>query len=264
MTAAEKKLRRDGSPALRIALIGGTSGIGRALADALVARGDRLFLTGRAPEEVERIVSDLEVRHDAKVYGALFDARDLEQRQQLIQRAVHELHGLDGVIVTFGEIGDRQRARNDAAYARELHDVNFQAPAELLDDAGAYFENHPAIHGQQRFIAAIGSVAGDRGRQSNYHYGASKAALHAQMQGLRHRLHDSGVHVLTVKPGLIDTPMVFGRDDLVFVVSAQRAAADIVSGIDRRKNELYTPWFWRWIMLGIRALPEFLFRRMKV
>ncbi|MEM7165416.1 MAG: SDR family NAD(P)-dependent oxidoreductase [Planctomycetota bacterium] len=254
---------------MKIALIGGTSGIGRALADAFLARGDELFLTGRAPEEVERIVADLEVRHGVPVYGAILDGADVEHRRRVLDNARQRLGGLDGVIVTFGEIGDRQRARTDSAYARKLHDINYQAPADLLEEAAAYFEANPVrvapgLSQQPRFLAAIGSVAGDRGRQSNYHYGAAKAALHSHLQGLRHRMHAVGTRVLTVKPGLIDTPMVFGRDDLVFVVSAERAASEIIEALDKGTNELYTPWFWRWIMLVIRLLPEFIFRRLKV
>ena len=249
---------------MKIVLIGGTSGIGRALAHEFLARGDELLLTGRSAEEVERVTADLRVRHgqrDPVVHGAVFDVMDLPQRRALIDRAVGCLGGLDGIMVTVGEIGDRALARSDADYARTIQEINYQAPADLLDAAANYFEAHP---GEGRFLAAVGSVAGDRGRQSNYHYGSSKAALHAHLQGLRHRMHAAGTHVLTIKPGLIDTPMVFGRDDLIFLVSAERAARDIVSALEGGTNELYTPWFWRWIMLAIRVMPEFLFRRMKV
>src|SRR6516164_9862855 len=125
---------------------------------------------------------------------------------------------------------------------RQSLDVNFLSAAELLEIAAAYFE--PRRSG---FIAAISSVAGDRGRQSNYTYGAAKAGLTAYLQGLRNRLWRAGVHVLTVNPGFVDTPMTRGRinPNSLLVATPERVARDIDRALRRRRDVLYTPWFWR-------------------
>ena len=131
----------------------------------------------------------------------------------------------------------------------------------LLAPLANYLESR-----RRGYLAAISSVAGDRGRQSNYTYGAAKAGLTAYLQGLRNRLYRSGVHVLTIKPGFVDTRMTQGRvnPNSPLVASAARVARDIDRAIRRRRNVIYTPWFWRPIMLAVRALPEFLFKRLKL
>jgi short-subunit dehydrogenase len=116
------------------------------------------------------------------------------------------------------------------------------------------------------YIAAVSSVAGDRGRQSNYTYGASKAGLSAYLQGLRNRLHPAGVHVLTVKPGFVDTPMTHGlvNPDSPLVASPEQVAADVDLAIRKRKDVIYTRWFWRAVMLVIGSIPERVFKRLKL
>jgi decaprenylphospho-beta-D-erythro-pentofuranosid-2-ulose 2-reductase len=124
-----------------------------------------------------------------------------------------------------------------------------------------------AAHMQQRgggTIAAISSVAGDRGRKSNYLYGAPKAALSVYLEGLRYRMSAHGVHVLTIKPGFVDTPMTFGRTPKALTASPHRVARDIHRALQRRRSVLYTPWFWWWIMLIIRMIPAPIFRRMSI
>ena len=113
-------------------------------------------------------------------------------------------------------------------------------------------------------LAAISSVAGDRGRQSNYVYGTAKAAVNTYLQGLRNRLYSKGVHVLTIKPGFVDTPMTAHLRQGPLFASADRVARDIVKAIEKKKCIIYTPWFWRWIMLLIRLIPEPVFRRLKL
>jgi len=114
------------------------------------------------------------------------------------------------------------------------------------------------------FICAVSSVAGDRGRQSNYLYGSTKAALSTYLQGLRNRLARSGVRVVTVKPGFVDTAMTFGRPGMFLVASPQRVGRDVFRAVRRGRCEVYTPWFWRGIMAAIKAIPEPVFKRMKL
>jgi short-subunit dehydrogenase len=129
----------------------------------------------------------------------------------------------------------------------------------LLEQFAARFEERG-----EGFIAAISSVAGDRGRQSNYIYGASKAGLSAYLEGLRNRLYHRGVHVTTIKPGFVDTKMTFGLPGLFLVASPQQAAKAMYAAIVKKKNTAYVPWFWRYIMLIIRHVPDWQFKKMRM
>ena len=142
-----------------------------------------------------------------------------------------------------------------------LFRINLVSAAVILEQAADYFGRRGA-----GVIVALSSVAGDRGRQSNYLYGASKAGLTALLSGLRNRLHAKGVAVVTVKPGFVDTPMLYGRPlpASFLVASPDRVAADIVTAIERHRDVVYTPWYWRGIMAAIRLLPETLFKRLRM
>ena len=149
----------------------------------------------------------------------------------------------------------------DFTAARHMIDVNFTSTVSILSLAANYLEER-----KTGFIGIISSVAGDRGRQSNYTYGATKAALSAYAQGLRNRLCKSGVHVLTIKPGFVATRMTTGLLDpnSPMVAKPETIANDIVKALTRRRPVVYTPWFWRYIMLLICAIPERIFQRMKL
>jgi len=136
-------------------------------------------------------------------------------------------------------------------------DVNYTSAVSILNIAANYFEER-----QRGFIGAISSVAGDRGRQSNYIYGSTKAGLSVYLEGLRNRLHASGVQVLTIKPGMVDTKMTYGVVyDSPLLASPTKVAQDISKGIEKKRNVLYTPWFWIVIMFIIKIIPEFIFKR---
>jgi short-subunit dehydrogenase len=243
-------------------LVGAASGIAKALAHVLAERGCRLILAARNLEELERISADLKVRHGADVAIERFDALDFDGHEAFVDRAMtHARDRLDGVIVCHGYLPDQKRAEKDFAEARRTIDVNFLSVASVLERFAARFEEQG-----RGVLAAISSVAGDRGRQSNYLYGASKAGLSVYLQGLRNRLYRRGVHVLTIKPGFVDTPMTHGRIDprSPLVVSPERVAKAIDRALRRRRNEIYAPWFWRVILLVIRQIPESLFKRLKL
>ena len=137
--------------------------------------------------------------------------------------------------------------------------TNFTAAAICL----AHLANDFETRGEGGIIG-IGSVAGDRGRQSNYPYGAAKAGLSVFLQGLRNRLAPAGIHVLTVKPGFVDTPMTQGLDGLFLVAPPAKVADDIVRAYTKKKDVLYTPFFWRWIMLITKSIPERIFKKLKL
>jgi short-subunit dehydrogenase len=138
-------------------------------------------------------------------------------------------------------------------------DSNFTAAVSVLNLAADYFAAR-----RGGFLCVLSSVAGDRGRQSNYLYGAAKGGLTVYLQGLRNRLSRSGVQVTTVKPGFVDTPMTYGKPGLFLTATPERAARGILRAIRRRKDEVYVPGFWRWIMEIVRTVPECVFKRMKL
>jgi short-subunit dehydrogenase len=166
--------------------------------------------------------------------------------------------GLDVLLIAVGTLGDPSRAEADPAHLAAVIEVNFTAVAQLLMRAARRLEARG--HG---LIVALSSVAGDRGRPSNYPYGAAKAGLSTFLEGLRGRLHGSGVHVCTVKPGPTDTKMTFGMEDPPpLMADPDRVAADIVAAMARRTDVCYTPPLWRYIMAALRLIPARLFKRL--
>ena len=243
----------------RVVVLGATSAIGRAIAEELARSGDTLHLGGRDEEELQSITADLHIRFEVQVTCSAFEATDFAAHDSYLDDATIALGGLEGVVVVFGDIGDAARSAREPDYARTIHDGNYTGAASILTFAANRLEEKGA-----GFIVCVGSVAGDRGRQSNYIYGAAKGALELFLQGLRNRLTPAGVQVLTVKPGFVDSPMTYGKDGLFLVASPEKVARSIVRAQRRGRNVIYVPWFWRWIMLIIKLIPEPIFRRMKM
>jgi short-subunit dehydrogenase len=156
-------------------------------------------------------------------------------------------------------MGDQLRGQEDFAEARQIIEVNYLSYISLLHHAASHFEKR-----RSGFICALSSVAGDRGRQSNYLYGSSKGALTLYLQGLRNRLSKSGVAVITVKPGIVDTKMTFGKEGLLLMAKPATIASGVFKAVMKRKHSVYLPGFWRWIMLIIRHIPESIFKRMSL
>ena len=145
------------------------------------------------------------------------------------------------------------------AEARRILDTNFTGCVSALEILARRFEARRA-----GFIAALSSVAGDRGRQSNYLYGAAKGGLSTYLQGLRNRLHHSGVRVVTIKPGFVDTAMTYGRPGLFLVASPERVARAVYRALRGGQDVVYVPWFWRPVMFAMRGVPERLFKRLRL
>jgi hypothetical protein len=239
-------------------LVSAGSAIGEQLARRLAAEGDLLHLTGRDPERLERIAADLRVRGAPRVTVEALDVRDAAALGGLIERATAALGGLDGVVYIAGQLPDQAAVDRDPALIREVMEVNALAAMELLGRAALHFEAQ-----QQGLIVAIGSVAGDRGRAVNAAYGAAKGALEIFLSGLRQRLARQGVAVLLIKPGFVDTPMTASFKKGALWASPERVAMEIHEAMRQRRAVLYTPWFWRWILLIIRLIPEPIFVRLR-
>jgi short-subunit dehydrogenase len=166
----------------------------------------------------------------------------------------------DEIIVAYGVLGSQADAETDTVAARNIIDVNFTSVALWVL---ALLREHPA--GRPLSLVGIGSVAGDRGRASNFVYGASKAGVERLLEGLAQKYADSDIHILTVKPGFVDTPMTADMADRkLLLASPERVALDIQRAVSRRRRVVYTPWFWWVIMFIIRNLPWFVFKRLKI
>jgi short-subunit dehydrogenase len=243
-----------------VLIVGATSGIARAVAHCLAQDKYDLILAGRDLEELPKIGADLQIRHGIKVAVQPFEALDFSRHPAFFEDCLKAGGGaLGGVILCQGILVSQSVAQDDFAEARRMIDINFTSMISLLNLAANHFE-------KQRFgfVCAISSVAGDRGRQSNYIYGATKAALNTFLEGLRVRLAKVGVPVTTVKPGFVDTKMTRGLPGMFLVAQPERVARDICRAIRRRRDVVYTPWFWSGIMGIICGIPNFIFKRMKL
>jgi short-subunit dehydrogenase len=207
---------------------------------------------------MEVIAADLRVRGAEQIATERLDITDTAHLADIVSRAADSLGGLDAVILVAGQLPDQDEVNRDSQRLLETMEVNATSAMALLNEAAAFFEQQG--HGQ---IVAIGSVAGDRGRATNYAYGAAKGALEIFLSGLRQRLHKHGVQVLLVKPGFVDTPMTAAFQKGPLWASPERVARDIVRAMAKGKSVIYTPWWWRWIMLVIRLIPEALFVRLR-
>jgi decaprenylphospho-beta-D-erythro-pentofuranosid-2-ulose 2-reductase len=246
-------------PPIRVLVVGATSAIATETARIYAARGARLFLAARNADRLEAVAADLRTRGAAGVETALLDATDHQRCEDVVDAAWTALGGLDVALLAHGVLPDQARCQASAAETLRSIDVNFGSAVALLTPLANRFE--AAGRG---CIAVIGSVAGDRGRQSNYVYGAAKGGVDRFLQGLRNRLFHAGVAVVTLKPGFVDTPMTAGLAQGPLFVSARRAGRDVHRAIERRRDVAYIPWFWRPIMAIIRALPERLFKRLRL
>lgn len=242
-----------------IIIIGATSCIAEAVARRYADQGARFFLVARSSAKLQEVSADLVARGAKEVQVFVMDANDSDLIPQMLDSAWKALGSIDVTVVAHGTMPDQQRAETDIPYAISEFRTNAESVIACL--AGLAQRFGPQEKG---VIAVISSVAGDRGRASNYLYGAAKAAIDAYASGLRSKLFKSGVHVLIIKPGFVATPMTEGLD-LPERITAQpeSVARDIQRAITKRKDVLYTPWFWALIMLLIRWMPAAVFKRTK-
>ncbi len=243
----------------RVLIVGATSAIAAETARVYAAYGARLFLAGRHPQRLEAVAADLRVRGAGSVLTAVLDVTDRQRCDAVVEEAWSTYGGLDVALLAHGVLPDQARCQASAAATIEALEVNFTSAVALLTPLANRFESAGG-----GCIAVITSVAGDRGRQSNYVYGAAKGGLDRFLEGLRNRLFHAGVAVVTLKPGFVDTPMTAGLTQGALFASARRAGRDIHRSIERRRDVAYIPWFWRPIMAILRSLPETVFKRLRL
>lgn len=243
---------------MQLLILGANSEVAEAVARKFAQREKaNLSLASRNLELLEKQARDLEIRYQVKATPFLFDAVDYVSHEAFYRSLEPKP---DGVLLAFGYLGDQPKAQEDFQEARRIIEANFLGAVSILEIVARDFARRG--HG---FIVGISSVAGERGRQSNYLYGAAKGALTIYLGGLRNRLHKHGVRVITVLPGFIRTKMTEHLDlPEKLLADPDEAAEDIYAAYKKGKEVIYTKWLWRWIMAIIRAIPETIFKRLKL
>lgn len=247
----------------KLLIFGATSAIATEVARIWAKRGGSVFCVGRNPEKLSTLIDDLKVRAAGAggwVGSRPADLNEFEGHAGLWGHADQEMGGVDAVLVAHGTLPNQAACQDSVETMLAEFNTNALSAMSLLTLAANRMEARGG-----GLIVAISSVAGDRGRKSNYVYGAAKGALTLFMQGLRNRLAGSGVTVVTIKPGFVDTPMTDGFEKGGPLWSSPALVAEgIVRAMDKRLSVVYLPWFWRYIMLIIRYIPENIFKRMSL
>jgi len=241
----------------KILVLGATSDIARACCELWAKQGASLHLAARQATELEKTAQNLRIRYGIDVVTSILDANNPQSRHALLAGVASDV---TGVLLAYGVLGSQCVSQVDEGVREQELQVNFNSAIHLLEPLAAMMETRRC-----GFIIGIGSVAGDRGRASNYVYGAAKAGFAAYLSGLRNRLSKSQVQVLTVKPGFVNTKMTQGLLlPKVLVASPQQVAQDIVTAVDKKRDVIYSRWFWKYIMRIIVHIPESIFKGMKL
>lgn len=235
-------------------VLGANSDMAIATAKRFAKEGWNIYLASRNVKQLEIEANHISISHQVEVNACQFDASHPETHQEFYNNLPVKP---DGVVLAFGVMHDQEAAQKDFVLANQMMQVNYVGAVSILEVVARDFESR-----KSGFVVGISSVAGDRGRMSNYIYGSTKSALTAYLAGLRHRLSKNGVHVMTVKPGFVATKMTEGLDlPKKLTASPEQVGEAIFNGVLKSKNTLYVKSGWRWIMLIIILLPEFLFKK---
>lgn len=238
-------------------ILGANSDMAIACAKRYAKSGYNIFLASRNVSECEKTAIDLSIQFQVEALALKFDARDFSSHSQFYDNLPHKPKG---VILAFGMMHEQSEAQENFTLAQDMIEANYTGVVSILEIIAADFERR--LSG---FIVGISSVAGDRGRQSNYIYGSTKAALTAYLAGLRHRLAASGVSILTVKPGFVATKMTASLDLPEKLTAQPKQVADnIFKAVEKKKSTIYVKPIWRLIMLIIIHIPNFVFHKTKL
>jgi short-subunit dehydrogenase len=243
----------------RVLVLGATSSIAIATVRRLAAPNRHFMLVARNADRLTAVAQDLLTRGALAVDTWIMDLDDTTAHPEMLASAAQRLGRIDLALIAHGVLGDQHAAEANFEVAAAILHTNFISTVSLLTWLGNYFQ---AQRGGT--LAVISSVAGDRGRKSNYVYGASKGALNVFLAGLRNRIDRDGVHVLTIKPGFVSTPMTAHVAHNALFASPDQIARGILKAVDRRHDVAYLPWFWSWIMLLVRAIPNRFFKKMNM
>ncbi|MGB7261246.1 MAG: SDR family NAD(P)-dependent oxidoreductase [Albidovulum sp.] len=239
-------------------ILGATSAMARAFARAVSADGAAVLLAGRDADDLATLAADCALRGARLAEAVEFDARKPKGFAALITRMEAEEGELNAAVFV-GSMPDQSAIDADPSLIDGVVTDSHTGPARFLQMLAPLMEARGG-----GTVVGVGSVAGDRGRLGNYVYGSAKAGFATYLSGLRNRLTRAGGHVVTVKPGFVDTAMTWGLPGMFLVASPDKVAADIQTAVKKKRNTIYTPFFWRYIMLIIMHVPEFIFKKMKI
>lgn len=242
-----------------ILVVGATSAMAMEAIKLFAERKDSLVLVGRSQEKLEQVAADARARGAQQVSIIQSDLADCSLHERVVADAENAFGDIDKVLIAYGTLPDQAACECDFAAAEQALQTNFVSVVSWCSILANRMEKRG--HG---VIAVIGSVAGDRGRQSNYIYGSAKGGLAIYLQGLRNRLFPRGVQVVTIKPGFVDTPMTAHIKKGPLFVGADVVGRGIVQAMDKGSAVVYLPWFWCFIMLVIKHIPEVIFKRLKL
>ncbi|NRA45729.1 MAG: SDR family oxidoreductase [Oligoflexales bacterium] len=242
----------------RMVIIGATSAIATELGRIYATKRWEIYLLARSPEKLKILEDDLKARGAVATHSRCFDFAHRGNYQGIVDWA-SQGGCIDLLLIAHGVLGDQKASEESNELALQDFEVNFLSYMCLLNSFSKNMESK-----KKGTIAVISSVAGDRGRQSNYFYGTAKGAITIFCEGLRNRLFKSNVHVLTVKPGFVKTPMTAHIKQGPLFVEPHKIAEDISRAVERKKNQVYTPWFWWIIMTIIKMIPEPILKRLKL
>ncbi len=243
----------------KILIIGATSVIAEHCARLWAVRGDVLYLVARNEERLSAIASDLKAKGAVQTYTCHMDLNEMNNHVAMLDKAELELDGIDTVLIAHGTLSNQKNCEQSVIEAIAEIQTNALSIVSLLTLIANRFEKK-----RNGTIAVISSVAGDRGRISNYVYGSSKAMVTSFTSGIRQRLHKANVAVVTIKPGFVDTPMTTHFKKGLLWAKPDFVSAKIVKAIDQRKDEVYVPSFWWFIMTAIKMIPENIFKRINI
>ncbi len=245
---------------MSLLVLGANSLIAQCTAECFAKDKHEIIFAGRNAGQMQKLANDFEIRFQCKAYGIEFDALDYNSHKTFLENVLKLIPQVDYVLLAFGYLGEQTKANEGFDESKKIIETNYTGAVSIIHLFASHFESQ-----RKGNIIIISSVAGDRGRQSNYLYGSAKAGLSAFAQGLRSRLFKSGVHVLTVKPGFVDTPMTYGMPlPKLLVASPKKVGKDIYKAALKKKNILYTPFYWRFIMMIVKSIPEFIFKKLKL
>jgi short-subunit dehydrogenase len=243
----------------KILIIGATSVIAQETARCFAAAGDSLFLVARDSAKLDAVAADLKARGASRVETFAMDVNDAGPRGLVVHEAEEILGGLDVALIAHGTLPDQKACEASVEKMEQELRTNFLSTVSLLTELANGFEKKKA-----GTIAVITSVAGERGRPSNYVYGAAKGATSIFLSGLRARLSKSNVAVVDIRPGFVDTPMTAAIKKNALFASPEAVGRGIYKAILKKRDVVYLPWFWRGIMAAVRMIPETVFKRMSL
>lgn len=239
----------------KLIVFGATSAIAQAYVNRVSKNFESIVLVARNAEQLENIGAHVKTVSGASVSTVVCDLSEVSAHAKLFNEGY--VSGATCALISYGQLTDQDRSVAEPDYGMAQFNLNGTSTIALSAAVASVFAQQGG-----GVLAVVGSVAGDRGRKSNYYYGAAKSAVASFLSGLRSDMQSRGVTVITIKPGFVDTPMTSEFKKGLLWASADKVASDIETAIDKKRSVLYTPWFWRYIMLIIKLVPEFIFKKL--